>query len=55
MRGAFEYQGQKCSAMSRAYIPSSIWSSVEDRLISELNTIKVGSPRDCSNFMNAVI
>jgi len=55
VRGAFEYQGQKCSAMSRAYIPSSIWSSVEDKLISELNTIKVGSPRDCSNFMNAVI
>ena len=55
VRGAFEYQGQKCSAMSRAYIPSSIWSSVENKLINELNTIKVGSPRDCSNFMNAVI
>ena len=55
VRGAFEYQGQKCSAMSRAYIPSSIWPSVENKLISELNTIKVGSPKDCSNFMNAVI
>jgi 1-pyrroline-5-carboxylate dehydrogenase len=55
VRGAFEYQGQKCSAMSRAYISSSIWSSVKNKLISELNTIKVGSPRDCSNFMNAVI
>ena len=55
VRGAFEYQGQKCSAMSRAYIPSSIWPSVEKKLIFELSTIKIGSPRDCSNFMNAVI
>ena len=55
VRGAFEYQGQKCSAMSRAYIPSSIWPSIEKKLIFELSTIKIGSPRDCSNFMNAVI
>jgi len=55
IRGAFEYQGQKCSAMSRAYIPSSIWPSVEKKLLAELSTIKIGSPRDCSNFMNAVI
>ncbi len=55
VRGAFEYQGQKCSAMSRAYIPSSIWPSVEKKLLRELTTINVGSPRDCSNFMNAVI
>ena len=55
VRGAFEYQGQKCSAMSRAYIPSTIWSEVKDKFILEVETIKIGSPRDFSNFMNAVI
>ena len=55
VRGAFEYQGQKCSAMSRAYIPSTIWSKVKDKFILEVETIKIGSPRDFSNFMNAVI
>ena len=55
IRGAFEYQGQKCSAMSRAYIPKSIWPSVEKKLINEVKKIKVGSPKDTSNFMNAVI
>ena len=55
IRGAFEYQGQKCSAMSRAYIPESIWPTVEKKLISETKKIKVGSPKDPSNFMNAVI
>ena len=55
VRGAFEYQGQKCSAMSRAYIPSTIWSKVKDKFILEVKTIKIGSPRDFSNFMNAVI
>ena len=55
IRGAFEYQGQKCSAMSRAYIPKSIWRSVENKLINEVKKIKVGSPKDTSNFMNAVI
>ena len=55
IRGAFEYQGQKCSAMSRAYIPKSIWPSVEQKLMNEVKKIKVGSPKDTSNFMNAVI
>ena len=55
IRGAFEYQGQKCSAMSRAYIPKSIWPTVEQKLINEVKKIKVGSPKDTSNFMNAVI
>ena len=55
VRGAFEYQGQKCSAMSRAYIPLTIWSEVKDKFILEVETIKIGSPRDFSNFMNAVI
>ena len=55
IRGAFEFQGQKCSAMSRAYIPKSIWHDVRHKYISELETIKIGSPRDFSNFINAVI
>ena len=55
IRGAFEYQGQKCSAMSRAYIPKSIWPTVEQKLMNEVKKIKVGSPKDTSNFMNAVI
>ena len=55
IRGAFEYQGQKCSAMSRGYIPKSIWPTVEQKLINEVKKIKVGSPKDTSNFMNAVI
>ena len=55
VRGAFEYQGQKCSAMSRAYIPTSIWSDVKEKMLSEIETIKIGSPKDFSNFMNAVI
>ena len=55
IRGAFEYQGQKCSAMSRAYIPSTIWPSVEKKLTKQLSTITVGSPKDFTNFMNAVI
>ena len=55
VRGAFEYQGQKCSAMSRAYIPKSLWSEVKEKFISEVKTIKIGSPKDFTNFMNAVI
>ena len=55
IRGAFEFQGQKCSAMSRAYIPSSIWTELKSKYLSEVATIKVGSPRDFTNFMNAVI
>ncbi len=55
IRGAFEFQGQKCSAMSRAYIPSTIWDEVKEKYLTELATVKVGSPRDFTNFMNAVI
>ncbi len=55
VRGAFEFQGQKCSAMSRAYIPSSIWPDVEQNLLKEMATITMGDPSDFSNFVNAVI
>ncbi|MHC1728918.1 MAG: L-glutamate gamma-semialdehyde dehydrogenase [Syntrophobacteraceae bacterium] len=55
IRGAFEYQGQKCSAVSRAYIPRSIWGDLKDLMLQELKTIKVGDPEDFTNFMNAVI
>ena len=55
IRGAFEFQGQKCSAMSRAYIPTTIWDDLKNKYLSELKTVKVGSPRDFTNFMNAVI
>ena len=55
VRGAFEYQGQKCSAMSRAYIPTSIWDAVKNKYIAQVNDIKMGDPEDFSNFMNAVI
>ncbi len=54
-RGAFEYQGQKCSAASRAYIPKNIWGRVEKELVKMVNSFKMGSPEDPSNFMNAVI
>ena len=55
IRGAFEFQGQKCSAMSRAYIPTTIWDDLKNKYLSELETVKVGPPRDFTNFMNAVI
>ncbi len=55
IRGAFEYQGQKCSAASRAYIPRSIWSYLKDNLISAVRRIRMGSPEDFTNFMCAVI
>ena len=55
IRGAFEYQGQKCSALSRAYIPKDIWKNIQKKYLDELSSIKIGSPRDFSNFMNAVI
>lgn len=54
-RGAFEYQGQKCSAASRAYIPDNIWPEVRDRLIADLKTMKMGTVEDFSHFINAVI
>ena len=55
VRGAFEYQGQKCSAASRAYVPKSLWNEVKAVMESQMKTIKMGSPEDPSNFVNAVI
>lgn len=55
VRGAFEYQGQKCSAASRAYVPKSLWEDVKKVMESQLKTVKMGSPEDPSNFVNAVI
>lgn len=55
VRGAFEYQGQKCSAASRAYIPESLWGEVRERLGNELATVKMGPVEDFTNFVNAVI
>ncbi|AFC26249.1 L-glutamate gamma-semialdehyde dehydrogenase [Saprospira grandis] len=55
LRGAFEYQGQKCSAASRAYIPQSLWPAVEEKLVADLKTVKMGTVEDFSNFVNAVI
>ena len=54
-RGAFEFQGQKCSAASRAYIPQSLWPAVKEQLIVDVNSMKMGSPEDFSNFITAVI
>lgn len=55
VRGSFEYQGQKCSAASRAYIPRSIWADVKKVMETQIASIKIGSPEDPSNFVNAVI
>ncbi|MBI3925805.1 MAG: L-glutamate gamma-semialdehyde dehydrogenase [Armatimonadetes bacterium] len=55
LRGAFEFQGQKCSAASRAYIPDNLWPQVKERLLAELATVKVGDVGDFRNFMGAVI
>ncbi|MFM6964180.1 MAG: L-glutamate gamma-semialdehyde dehydrogenase [Sphingomonadales bacterium] len=54
-RGAFEFQGQKCSAASRAYVPESLWPAVKEILVAQVNSFKQGSPEDTSNFINAVI
>ncbi|MBT1708826.1 L-glutamate gamma-semialdehyde dehydrogenase [Fulvivirgaceae bacterium PWU5] len=54
-RGAFEYQGQKCSAASRAYIPSNLWEDVKKFLLEDLKTFKMGGTEDFGNFINAVI
>ena len=54
-RGAFEFQGQKCSAMSRAYIPSTIWDEVKETYISQVSELEMGSPERFSNFINSVI
>ncbi len=55
VRGAFEYQGQKCSAASRAYIPSNLWGDVKKYILEDLATIKMGPTEDFGNFVNAVI
>ena len=54
-RGAFEFQGQKCSAASRAYIPSNLWEDVKTQIVADTNSFKMGAPDDTSNFINAVI
>jgi 1-pyrroline-5-carboxylate dehydrogenase len=54
-RGAFEYQGQKCSAASRAYIPSNLWDEVQEQLVSDVKSFRMGGVEDFSNFINAVI
>lgn len=54
-RGAFEYQGQKCSAASRAYIPSNLWEEVKKYLVADLKSMKMGPTEDFTNFINAVI
>lgn len=55
VRGAFEFQGQKCSAASRAYLPKSLWPAIEEKLVAEVHTLKTGSPEDFDNFVTAVI
>lgn len=55
VRGAFEFQGQKCSAASRAYIPKSLWSDVQKYVIEDVKSFKMGSPEDMGNFITAVI
>ena len=55
IRGAFEYQGQKCSAASRMYIPKSRWQEFKEKYVAEVNKIKMGNPEDFTNFMSAVI
>ncbi|MEO0045153.1 MAG: 1-pyrroline-5-carboxylate dehydrogenase [Bacteroidota bacterium] len=54
-RGAFEFQGQKCSAASRGYIPQSLWPAVKEQLITDIKSMKMGSPEDFGNFITAVI
>ena len=55
LRGAFEFKGQKCSAASRSYIPQSLWPEIKAFMVAEMNTFKMGSPEDFSNFITAVI
>ncbi|MBS3914406.1 MAG: L-glutamate gamma-semialdehyde dehydrogenase [Bacteroidetes bacterium] len=55
IRGAFEFQGQKCSAASRVYVPKSIWPATREKLVKEMATLKMGPTEDFSNFVNAVI
>ncbi|MES3630152.1 MAG: L-glutamate gamma-semialdehyde dehydrogenase [Longimonas sp.] len=55
VRGSFEYQGQKCSASSRIYLPTSLWPAIKDELAEQIESLQVGSPEDLTNFVNAVI
>ena len=55
VRGAFEFQGQKCSAASRAYIPDNLWDDVKEIMVAQVKSIKMGNPEDFTNFMTAVI
>ena len=55
VRGAFEFQGQKCSAASRAYLPQSLWPVIKEQLITDVKSMKMGSPEDFGNFITAVI
>jgi len=55
VRGAFEFQGQKCSALSRIYIPSTIWKEVKEKFTAEVKTVNMGDPEDFTHFVNAVI
>ena len=55
VRGAFEFQGQKCSAASRAYLPKSLWPSIKEKLVAQVDSLKTGSPEEFSNFITAVI
>ncbi|MEQ9297231.1 MAG: L-glutamate gamma-semialdehyde dehydrogenase [Cyclobacteriaceae bacterium] len=55
IRGAFEFQGQKCSAASRAYIPNNLWAEVKEYLLEDIKSIKMGTPEDFTNYVNAVI
>ncbi|MFA6261772.1 MAG: L-glutamate gamma-semialdehyde dehydrogenase [Bacteroidia bacterium] len=55
VRGAFEYQGQKCSAASRAYVPDNLWPALKEKLIATVKTLRMGPTEDFSNFVNAVI
>lgn len=55
LRGAFEYQGQKCSAASRAYLPASLWPRIKARVLADLETLRMGDVEDLGNFMGAVI
>jgi 1-pyrroline-5-carboxylate dehydrogenase len=55
VRGAFEYQGQKCSAASRAYVPGSLWEQIQGELLRQIGELKMGDPRDFRNLLNAVI
>ena len=55
IRGGFEFQGQKCSAPSRVYIPDNLWEPLKENLLNELSTLKMGDPEDFTNFVNAVI